>query len=237
MASRGGAGPASLDTRRGSASPRRGGPSARGIGARLATRLPAGRDRPPTRHRRYCRGARPRRHRTRLADAGRGRPRRTTDRRQSLAGDVARTRRGTTARASRHPPPRSPIPPPAGGGGRVGGGLRPPDPGRGGGRTARIRARPHPRSDVRGEGLRLSPATCNGRRATGGVLAYVCRSPTGVRTVTSFGTVELTVYPYECDAYGHLNQAALLTLLERARWDALARGPGMDLFDRNGVWP
>src|SRR2546430_7984449 len=69
MASRGGARPASLDTRRGSASPRRGGPSARGIGARLATRLPAGRDRPPTRHRRYCRGPRPRRHRTRLADA------------------------------------------------------------------------------------------------------------------------------------------------------------------------
>jgi YbgC/YbaW family acyl-CoA thioester hydrolase len=47
----------------------------------------------------------------------------------------------------------------------------------------------------------------------------------------------LTVYPYECDAFGHLNQAALLTLLERARWDALARGPGMDLFERNGVWP
>ena len=55
--------------------------------------------------------------------------------------------------------------------------------------------------------------------------------------MTSFGTIELTVYPYECDAFGHLNQAALLTLLERARWDALARGPGMDLFDRNGVWP
>ncbi len=31
-----------------------------------------------------------------------------------------------------------------------------------------------------------------------------------------FGTVELTVYPYECDAFGHLNRAALLTLLERA---------------------
>jgi len=55
--------------------------------------------------------------------------------------------------------------------------------------------------------------------------------------VTPFGTIELTVYPYECDAFGHLNQASLLTLLERARWDALARGPGMDLFDRNGVWP
>ena len=55
--------------------------------------------------------------------------------------------------------------------------------------------------------------------------------------MTSFAAVELTVYPYDCDAFGHLNQSALLALLERARWDALARGPGMDLFDRNGVWP
>ena len=55
--------------------------------------------------------------------------------------------------------------------------------------------------------------------------------------MTPFAAVDLTVYPYDCDAFGHLNQAALLALLERARWDALARGPGMDLFDRNGVWP
>ena len=55
--------------------------------------------------------------------------------------------------------------------------------------------------------------------------------------MTAFPTVELTIYPYECDAFGHLNQAALLGVLERARWEALARGPGMDLFDRNGVWP
>ena len=55
--------------------------------------------------------------------------------------------------------------------------------------------------------------------------------------MTPFPAIELTVYPYDCDAFGHLNQAALLTLLERARWDGLARGPGMDLFDRNGVWP
>ncbi|HEX4575407.1 MAG TPA: alpha/beta fold hydrolase [Gemmatimonadales bacterium] len=54
--------------------------------------------------------------------------------------------------------------------------------------------------------------------------------------MTAFPTVELTVYPNDCDAFGHLNQAALLALLERARWEALARGPGMDLFDRNGVW-
>ncbi len=55
--------------------------------------------------------------------------------------------------------------------------------------------------------------------------------------MTPFPTVELTVYPYDCDAFGHMNQAALLQLLERARWDALARGPGMDFFERHGVWP
>jgi 3-oxoadipate enol-lactonase len=55
--------------------------------------------------------------------------------------------------------------------------------------------------------------------------------------VSPFPTVDVTVYPYDCDAFGHLNQGACLLLLERARWDALARGPGMDLFRRNGVWP
>ncbi len=55
--------------------------------------------------------------------------------------------------------------------------------------------------------------------------------------MTTFSTVELTVYPNDCDAFGHLNQAGLAALLERARWEALARGPGMDLFQRNGVWP
>src|SRR5881397_1837223 len=86
---------------------------------------------------------------------------------------------------------------------------------------------------------RRSLFSCNVERATGRVLAYVWRalSPAGARPVTAFPTVELTVYPYDCDAFGHSNQAALLTLLERARWEALARGPGMDLFDRNGVWP
>jgi YbgC/YbaW family acyl-CoA thioester hydrolase len=49
--------------------------------------------------------------------------------------------------------------------------------------------------------------------------------------------VELTVYPDDCDAFGHLNQASLLAMFERARWEALARGPGMDLFKRHGIWP
>ena len=47
----------------------------------------------------------------------------------------------------------------------------------------------------------------------------------------------LTVYPDECDAFGHLNQASFLSLFERARWETLRAGPGMDLFDRTGTWP
>lgn len=49
--------------------------------------------------------------------------------------------------------------------------------------------------------------------------------------------VSLTVYPYECDAFGHLNEAAYLLLFERARWETIARGPGMKIFQKNGVWP
>ena len=49
--------------------------------------------------------------------------------------------------------------------------------------------------------------------------------------------IDLTVYPDECDAFGHLNQASFLALFERARWGMLARGPGMDIFSRNGAWP
>lgn len=49
--------------------------------------------------------------------------------------------------------------------------------------------------------------------------------------------IELTVYPDECDAFGHLNQASFLALFERARWELMARGPGMDVFARNKVWP
>ena len=55
--------------------------------------------------------------------------------------------------------------------------------------------------------------------------------------MTALPTVDVTVYPFECDAFGHLNEASFLTLFERARWDSLAKGPGMDLFKRNQVWP
>ena len=49
--------------------------------------------------------------------------------------------------------------------------------------------------------------------------------------------IDLTVYPDECDAFGHLNQSSFLSLFERARWEMLARGPGMDVFTRAGAWP
>jgi YbgC/YbaW family acyl-CoA thioester hydrolase len=49
--------------------------------------------------------------------------------------------------------------------------------------------------------------------------------------------IHLTVYPDECDTFGHLNQAAYLALFERARWALLAEGPGMKVFERAGVWP
>lgn len=50
-------------------------------------------------------------------------------------------------------------------------------------------------------------------------------------------SIKLKVYPDECDAFGHLNQASYLSLFERARWEMLSRGPGMDVFERAGVWP
>lgn len=49
--------------------------------------------------------------------------------------------------------------------------------------------------------------------------------------------VDLTVYPDECDPFGHLNQASFLALFERARWEVVGRGPGMNVFSRHGVWP
>jgi YbgC/YbaW family acyl-CoA thioester hydrolase len=53
----------------------------------------------------------------------------------------------------------------------------------------------------------------------------------------SIPEIDLVVYPDECDAFGHLNQASFLSLFERARWEMLRGGPGMDVFTRSGTWP
>lgn len=50
-------------------------------------------------------------------------------------------------------------------------------------------------------------------------------------------SVNVTIYPYECDAYGHLNEAAFLQVFERARYETLVRGPGLEMFRRQGIWP
>src|SRR3982751_5716590 len=61
-------------------------------------------------------------------------------------------------------------------------------------------------------------------------------SPRGA-TAPMTPEIDLPVYPDECDAFGHLNQAAFLSLFERARWEVLHQGPGMDVFTRSGAWP
>jgi len=50
-------------------------------------------------------------------------------------------------------------------------------------------------------------------------------------------SVNVTIYPYECDAYGHLNESAFMQVFERARWETLAKGPGLEMFRRQGIWP
>ena len=52
--------------------------------------------------------------------------------------------------------------------------------------------------------------------------------------MTALPTVDLTVYPLECDAFGHLNHASVLALFERARWESLARGAAR-LLAANGA--
>jgi len=49
--------------------------------------------------------------------------------------------------------------------------------------------------------------------------------------------VELTVNPDDCDVSGLVSHGAFLRLFERARWDAFAAGPGVDVFARHGGWP
>ncbi|GIW52924.1 MAG: hypothetical protein KatS3mg081_2279 [Gemmatimonadales bacterium] len=55
--------------------------------------------------------------------------------------------------------------------------------------------------------------------------------------MTSVPSVELYIYPHHCDASGRVTETALVSLLQSARWEQLARGPGLDVFSRRGTWP
>jgi YbgC/YbaW family acyl-CoA thioester hydrolase len=51
------------------------------------------------------------------------------------------------------------------------------------------------------------------------------------------GDIELTVLPDDCDGAGLVGHSAFVRLFERSRWEMLARGPGVDVFERQGYWP
>ncbi len=55
--------------------------------------------------------------------------------------------------------------------------------------------------------------------------------------MSSLHSIDLVVYPDDCDANGQVGGPALVRLFERARWEAFARGPGLDLFEPGTVWP
>jgi len=58
-----------------------------------------------------------------------------------------------------------------------------------------------------------------------------------VASLSPIPAVELLVYPDDCDSFGHVNQATFLRLFEQARWQAVAMGPGVDIFNRCDAWP
>ncbi len=53
--------------------------------------------------------------------------------------------------------------------------------------------------------------------------------------MSAFATVDVAVYPHECDGSGRLQAVGAIALLERARWEGLMRGAGIDVFTRAGV--
>lgn len=55
--------------------------------------------------------------------------------------------------------------------------------------------------------------------------------------VSTVPSIELQVYPHDCDSFGHVNQATFLRLFEQARWQAVASGPGVEIFSRCDAWP
>ena len=55
--------------------------------------------------------------------------------------------------------------------------------------------------------------------------------------MSSIPSIELLVFPVDCDSFGHVNQATFLRLFEQARWQAVAQGPGVDIFQRHDAWP
>jgi thioesterase III len=48
--------------------------------------------------------------------------------------------------------------------------------------------------------------------------------------------LKIHIYPGDCDTAGHVNHAVMLTLLERARWDALEKHLNFSDYIRRSQW-
>ena len=48
--------------------------------------------------------------------------------------------------------------------------------------------------------------------------------------------LKIHIYPSDCDSVGHVNHAHMLTLLERARWQALERHMPYDEYMKSNLW-
>ena len=55
--------------------------------------------------------------------------------------------------------------------------------------------------------------------------------------VTTVHTVDVLVYPTDCDVSGRLSNPSFVDIFERVRWQVIASGLGLDVFSRSGVWP
>jgi pimeloyl-ACP methyl ester carboxylesterase len=55
--------------------------------------------------------------------------------------------------------------------------------------------------------------------------------------VSSVPSIEIVVTPSDVDRVGHVGQQQFIGMFDRARWEVLAAGPGVDVFARHGVWP
>jgi pimeloyl-ACP methyl ester carboxylesterase/acyl-CoA thioesterase FadM len=55
--------------------------------------------------------------------------------------------------------------------------------------------------------------------------------------VSSVRSIEIVVTPSDVDPVGHVGQQQFVGMFDRARWEVLAAGPGVDVFARHGVWP
>ena len=48
--------------------------------------------------------------------------------------------------------------------------------------------------------------------------------------------LKIHIYPGDCDTAGHVNHAVMLTLLERARWDALEKHLPFEDYIKRSQW-